>query len=170
MIRDGADRGDGEDDKIYYFFTEVSVEYEFFSKLLIPRVARVCKVGVQQQQQPASLVPTFCSYILFSTSVFFFFTSSFVYIKYKPFPPFVSLNSAPVKPSSRQGDLGGQRTLQKKWTSFLKAKLVCSMPELNFVFNVVHDIFILKGESWRDTVIYGVFTSQWSVSVFFFYY
>ncbi|XP_045922201.1 semaphorin-4D isoform X3 [Micropterus dolomieu] len=95
-------RVDGEDDKIYYFFTEVSVEYEFFGKLLIPRVARVCK-----------------------------------------------------------GDLGGQRTLQKKWTSFLKAKLVCSVPELNFVFNVVHDVFILKGADWRDTVIYGVFTSQW---------
>ncbi|MEQ2215822.1 Semaphorin-4D, partial [Xenoophorus captivus] len=59
------------------------------------------------------------------------------------------------------GDLGGQRTLQKKWTSFLKAKLVCSMPELNFVFNVVHDVFILKGKDWRDTIFYGVFTSQW---------
>ncbi|KAM8743624.1 semaphorin-4D isoform 1-T2 [Acanthopagrus schlegelii] len=102
VIREGMNRVDGEDDKIYYFFTEVSVEYEFFGKLLIPRVARVCK-----------------------------------------------------------GDLGGQRTLQKKWTSFLKAKLVCSMPELNFVFNVVHDVFILKGTDWRDTVIYGVFTSQW---------
>ncbi|XP_037340657.2 semaphorin-4D isoform X3 [Pungitius pungitius] len=102
VIGDGGNRVDGEDDKIYYFFTEVSVEYEFFGKLLIPRVARVCK-----------------------------------------------------------GDLGGQRTLQKKWTSFLKAKLVCSMPELNFVFNVVHDVFILKGADWRDTVIYGVFTSQW---------
>ncbi|XP_034752995.1 semaphorin-4D isoform X5 [Etheostoma cragini] len=102
VISEGSNRVDGEDDKIYYFFTEVSVEYEFFGKLLIPRVARVCK-----------------------------------------------------------GDLGGQRTLQKKWTSFLKAKLVCSMPELNFVFNVVHDVFILKGANWRDTVIYGVFTSQW---------
>uniref|UniRef100_A0A8C4NR94 Semaphorin 4D n=1 Tax=Dicentrarchus labrax TaxID=13489 RepID=A0A8C4NR94_DICLA len=102
VIREGTNRVDGDDDKIYYFFTEVSVEYEFFGKLLIPRVARVCK-----------------------------------------------------------GDLGGQRTLQKKWTSFLKAKLVCSMPELNFVFNVVHDVFILKGADWRDTVIYGVFTSQW---------
>ncbi|XP_072228387.1 semaphorin-4D isoform X2 [Leuresthes tenuis] len=102
VIREGKNRADGEDDKIYYFFTEVSVEYEFFGKLLIPRVARVCK-----------------------------------------------------------GDLGGQRTLQKKWTSFLKAKLVCSMPELNFVFNVVHDVFILKGEKIRDTVFYGVFTSQW---------
>ncbi|XP_056146601.1 semaphorin-4D [Lampris incognitus] len=102
VVREGANSADGEDDKIYYFFTEVSVEYEFFGKLLIPRVARVCK-----------------------------------------------------------GDLGGQRTLQKKWTSFLKAKLVCSMPELNFVFNVVHDVFILKAADWRETVIYGVFTSQW---------
>ncbi|XP_040013380.1 semaphorin-4D isoform X3 [Xiphias gladius] len=102
VIREGRNRAYGEDDKIYYFFTEVSVEYEFFGKLLIPRVARVCK-----------------------------------------------------------GDLGGQRTLQKKWTSFLKAKLVCSMPELNFVFNVVHDVFILKESDWRETVIYGVFTSQW---------
>nr|XP_057914742.1 semaphorin-4D isoform X1 [Doryrhamphus excisus]XP_057914753.1 semaphorin-4D isoform X1 [Doryrhamphus excisus] len=101
VIRESDDT-DGEDDKIYFFFTEVSVEYEFFGNLLIPRVARVCK-----------------------------------------------------------GDLGGQRTLQKKWTSFLKAKLVCSMPELNFVFNVVHDIFILKGAHSRDTLIYGVFTSQW---------
>uniref|UniRef100_A0A3Q3SBX1 Semaphorin 4D n=1 Tax=Mastacembelus armatus TaxID=205130 RepID=A0A3Q3SBX1_9TELE len=104
VVRERRNRADGEDDKIYYFFTEVSVEYEFFGKLLIPRVARVCK-----------------------------------------------------------GDLGGQRTLQKKWTSFLKAKLVCSMPELNFVFNVVHDVFILKGTDWRDTVIYGVFTSQCGV-------
>ncbi|XP_077353006.1 semaphorin-4D isoform X2 [Festucalex cinctus] len=102
VIREGENPADGEDDKIYYFFTEVSVEYEFFGNLLIPRVARVCK-----------------------------------------------------------GDQGGQRTLQKKWTSFLKAKLVCSMPELNFVFNVVHDVFILKGAHLRDTVIYGVFTSQW---------
>ncbi|KAG7473147.1 semaphorin-4D isoform X1 [Solea senegalensis] len=102
VIKEGRNAASGEDDKIYFFFTEVSVEYEFFGKLLIPRVARVCK-----------------------------------------------------------GDLGGQRTLQKKWTSFLKAKLVCSMPELNFVFNVVHDIFILKESDSRDTVIYGVFTSQW---------
>lgn len=102
VIREGQNSPDGDDDKIYYFFTEVSVEYEFFGKLLIPRIARVCK-----------------------------------------------------------GDLGGQRTLQKKWTSFLKAKLVCSMPELNFVFNVVHDVFILRAAHWRDNVIYGVFTSQW---------
>ncbi|XP_046873228.1 semaphorin-4D isoform X4 [Hypomesus transpacificus] len=103
VIREGKNSADGEEDKIYFFFTEVSVEYEFYGKLLIPRVARVCK-----------------------------------------------------------GDLGGQRTLQKKWTSFLKAKLVCSMPELNFVFNVVHDVFILKTPDRRETVIYGVFTSQWA--------
>lgn len=46
VIREGQDSPDGDDDKIYYFFTEVSVEYEFFGKLLIPRIARVCKVPV----------------------------------------------------------------------------------------------------------------------------
>ncbi|MBN3286593.1 SEM4D protein, partial [Polyodon spathula] len=102
VIRESKNSPDGDDDKIYFFFTEVSVEYEFVGKLSIPRIARVCK-----------------------------------------------------------GDLGGQRTLQKKWTSFLKAKLVCSMPELNFVFNVVQDVFILKTPDWKETVIYGVFTSQW---------
>lgn len=45
VIREGSDSPDGDDDKIYYFFTEVSVEYEFFGKLLIPRIARVCKVS-----------------------------------------------------------------------------------------------------------------------------
>lgn len=44
VIREGQNSPDGDDDKIYYFFTEVSVEYEFFGKLLIPRIARVCKV------------------------------------------------------------------------------------------------------------------------------
>nr|XP_015195177.1 PREDICTED: semaphorin-4D isoform X2 [Lepisosteus oculatus]XP_015195178.1 PREDICTED: semaphorin-4D isoform X2 [Lepisosteus oculatus]XP_015195183.1 PREDICTED: semaphorin-4D isoform X2 [Lepisosteus oculatus] len=102
VIRESKNSPDGDDDKIYFFFTEVSVEYEFFGKLLIPRIARVCK-----------------------------------------------------------GDLGGQRTLQKKWTSFLKAKLVCSMSELNFVFNVVHDVFILKTPDSKEPIIYGVFTSQW---------
>ncbi|KTG31322.1 hypothetical protein cypCar_00016825 [Cyprinus carpio] len=43
VIREGQNSPDGDDDKIYYFFTEVSVEYEFFGKLLIPRIARVCK-------------------------------------------------------------------------------------------------------------------------------
>lgn len=45
VIREGSNSPDGDDDKIYYFFTEVSVEYEFFGKLLIPRIARVCKVS-----------------------------------------------------------------------------------------------------------------------------
>ncbi|KAL4623094.1 semaphorin-4D-like isoform X1 [Arapaima gigas] len=102
VVRESEGSTSGEDDKIYFFFTEASVEYDFFDKLLIPRVARVCK-----------------------------------------------------------GDLGGQRTLQKKWTSFLKAKLVCSVPETNFIFNVVHDVFLLKRANWRESVIYGIFTSQW---------
>ncbi|XP_053323723.1 semaphorin-4D isoform X3 [Spea bombifrons] len=101
VIRAPQNNPDGEDDKVYFFFTEVSVEFDFLSKLLIPRIARVCK-----------------------------------------------------------GDQGGLRTLQKKWTTFLKAKLICHSPENNFIFNVINDVFILKSPNLREQVIYGVFTSH----------
>ncbi|XP_061482044.1 semaphorin-4D isoform X2 [Rhineura floridana] len=101
VIRAGPDNHNEEDDKVYFFFTEVSVEYEFLGKLMIPRIARVCK-----------------------------------------------------------GDQGGHRTLQKKWTSYLKARLLCSVPDKNLFFNIVNDVFILKPPNSKETVIYGVFSPQ----------
>lgn len=44
VIRESPESAEGGDDRVYFFFTEVSVEYEFVLKLMIPRVARVCKV------------------------------------------------------------------------------------------------------------------------------
>ncbi|XP_077200615.1 semaphorin-4D isoform X2 [Paroedura picta] len=57
-------------------------------------------------------------------------------------------------------DQGGLRTLQKKWTSYLKARMLCSAPDKNLIFNIVNDIFILKSPSVREPVIYGVFSPQ----------
>lgn len=45
VVRESPDGVDSGDDRVYFFFTEVSVEYEFVFKLMIPRVARVCKVS-----------------------------------------------------------------------------------------------------------------------------
>ncbi|KAM5329901.1 semaphorin-4D isoform 4-T7 [Glossophaga mutica] len=101
VIRESPESTEGGDDKIYFFFTEVSVEYEFVFKLMIPRVARVCK-----------------------------------------------------------GDQGGLRTLQKKWTSFLKARLICSKPESNLIFNVLKALFILRSPGLKEPIFYGVFTPQ----------
>ncbi|XP_040396363.1 semaphorin-4D isoform X2 [Cygnus olor] len=101
VVRADQNSTDGEDDKIYFFFTEVSVEYEFVGKLMIPRIARVCK-----------------------------------------------------------RDQGGLRTLQKKWTSFLKARLICTIPDKNLIFNIINDVFILKSPTLKEPVIYGVFTPQ----------
>ncbi|XP_029472898.1 semaphorin-4D-like [Rhinatrema bivittatum] len=101
LIR-GSPKGD-DDDKVYFFFTEVAVEQEYFGKVLIPRVARVCK-----------------------------------------------------------GDQGGLKILWKRWTSFLKATLLCRSPDLNYVFNVVNDVFILKSPSLKEPLIYGVFTAQFN--------
>ena len=62
-----------------------------------------------------------------------------------------------------QGDEGGERVLQQRWTSFLKAQLLCSRPDDGFPFNVLQDVFTLSPspQDWRDTLFYGVFTSQW---------
>uniref|UniRef100_A0A8D2LMZ6 Semaphorin 4B n=1 Tax=Varanus komodoensis TaxID=61221 RepID=A0A8D2LMZ6_VARKO len=61
-----------------------------------------------------------------------------------------------------KGDVGGERVLQRRWTTFLKAQLLCAPPEGGFPFNVLQDIFVLTpGGHWPQTTFYGVFTSQW---------
>ena len=35
---------EGEDDKVYLFFSETAVECDCYNKLMVSRVARVCKV------------------------------------------------------------------------------------------------------------------------------
>lgn len=93
----------GDDDKIYFFFTEKSQDQSpYFKHSRVARVARVCK-----------------------------------------------------------SDRGGRLTLQKKWTSFLKAQLVCSLPEYEFHFNVLRSIFVLKGATVEDTMFYGIFGLEW---------
>ncbi|XP_051580584.1 sema domain, immunoglobulin domain (Ig), transmembrane domain (TM) and short cytoplasmic domain, (semaphorin) 4Ba [Myxocyprinus asiaticus] len=94
----------GDDDKIYFFFSEAGKEFDFFDNTIVSRIARICK-----------------------------------------------------------GDKGGERVLQKKWTTFLKAQLLCSLPDDGFPFNIIQDMFVLtpSKEDWKNTVFYGVFTSQW---------
>lgn len=64
MIQKSPDGAEGDDAKVYFFFTEVSVEYEFVFKLMIPRVARVCKVSASPspQAQFPPIVPDRCCY------------------------------------------------------------------------------------------------------------
>lgn len=56
--------------------------------------------------------------------------------------------------------MGGERLLQKKWTTFLKAQLVCAQPG-QLPFNVIRHAVLLPGNSSADLHVYAVFTSQW---------
>ncbi|NXE17289.1 SEM4C protein, partial [Lophotis ruficrista] len=60
-----------------------------------------------------------------------------------------------------KGDVGGARTLQKKWTTFLKARLVCSAPEQQLHFNRLQAVFTLPGADWQGTTFFGVFQARW---------
>ncbi|KAJ8374446.1 hypothetical protein SKAU_G00050260 [Synaphobranchus kaupii] len=102
VVQESEGSSEGDDDKVYMFFSETAVEYDFPNKLMVSRVARVCK-----------------------------------------------------------GDLGGQRTLQKRWTTFLKARLDCSVPEPSLPY-IVQDVFLRQHSDWRESVFYAVFTPQGS--------
>ncbi|CAL9695620.1 unnamed protein product [Knipowitschia caucasica] len=104
LVEESEDSANGDDDKVYLFFSENAMEYDFYSKVAVSRVARVCK-----------------------------------------------------------GDMGGQRTLQRKWTSFLKARLDCPLPEPSLP-PIVQDVFLLKHKDWRESLFYTVFTPQSGLS------
>ncbi|XP_032819456.2 semaphorin-3F isoform X1 [Petromyzon marinus] len=63
-------------------------------------------------------------------------------------------------------DMGGQRSLVNKWSTFLKARLVCSVTGADGIethFDELQDIFVLKTEEVRNPLIYGVFSTTGSV-------
>lgn len=120
----------GDDDKIYFFFSERAVEYDCYSEQVVARVARVCKV-------PGSTVVGRGS------------------------PEGLAGADQPCLLAICQGDMGGARTLQKKWTTFLKARLVCSAPDWKVYFNQLRAVHTLLGASWHNTTFFAVFQARW---------
>uniref|UniRef100_A0A8C5EBX4 Sema domain-containing protein n=1 Tax=Gouania willdenowi TaxID=441366 RepID=A0A8C5EBX4_GOUWI len=100
-----ADTYNPDDDKMYFFFREVS--WEGNDKSILSRVARVCK-----------------------------------------------------------NDVGGLRSLTNKWTTFLKARLVCSIPGPDGVdthFDELQDVFLLQTKDDKNPVVYAIFTTSSSI-------
>ncbi|XP_051580550.1 semaphorin-3D isoform X2 [Myxocyprinus asiaticus] len=65
-----------------------------------------------------------------------------------------------------RNDVGGLRSLTNKWTTFLKARLVCSIPGPDGVdthFDELQDIFLLPSRDERNPAVYGVFTTTSSI-------
>uniref|UniRef100_A0A8D2CN71 Semaphorin-3B n=1 Tax=Sciurus vulgaris TaxID=55149 RepID=A0A8D2CN71_SCIVU len=66
-----------------------------------------------------------------------------------------------------RNDVGGQRSLVNKWTTFLKARLVCSVPgvEGDTHFDQLHpfyaeDVFLMSSRDRRTPLLYAVFSSS----------
>lgn len=47
IVGESLDSPDGDDDKVYFIFSENAVEYDFYTKVKVSRVARVCKVWLK---------------------------------------------------------------------------------------------------------------------------
>lgn len=66
-------------------------------------------------------------------------------------------------PLSVQSDVGGMKTLQRRWTTFLKAELVCEDKPSGQRYNILTDVFTTQHTPGDpgSTHFYGLFTSQW---------
>ncbi|XP_015203676.1 semaphorin-3D isoform X2 [Lepisosteus oculatus] len=65
-----------------------------------------------------------------------------------------------------KNDVGGKRSLINRWTTFLKARLVCSVPGpdgMDTYFDELEDIFLLETKDSQNPLIYGVFSTSSAV-------
>ncbi|CAB1336488.1 unnamed protein product [Coregonus sp. 'balchen'] len=63
-------------------------------------------------------------------------------------------------------DEGGQKSLVNRWTTFLKARLVCSVigeDGVETLFDELRDVFIQPTQDERNPVVYALFTTAGSV-------
>nr|XP_033776713.1 semaphorin-7A [Geotrypetes seraphini] len=47
------------------------------------------------------------------------------------------------------------------WSTFLKARLVCTYESQKKLFNRLHDVFIVESANWTETRVYGIFSNPW---------
>uniref|UniRef100_A0A673BHZ8 Semaphorin-3A-like n=1 Tax=Sphaeramia orbicularis TaxID=375764 RepID=A0A673BHZ8_9TELE len=62
-----------------------------------------------------------------------------------------------------KNDNGGHRSLVNKWTTFLKARLMCSVPGVNGIdthFDELQDVFLMSAKDPKNPLIYAVFTTS----------
>ncbi|XP_077400040.1 semaphorin-3aa isoform X2 [Vanacampus margaritifer] len=62
-----------------------------------------------------------------------------------------------------KNDMGGHRSLVNKWTTFLKARLMCSVPGVNGIdthFDELQDVFLMSSKDPKNPLIYAVFTTS----------
>lgn len=65
-----------------------------------------------------------------------------------------------------KNDVGGKRSLTNRWSTFLKARLVCSVPGpagLDTQFDELEDVFMLETKDSQNPIVYGVFSTSSSV-------
>ncbi|XP_023675364.1 semaphorin-7A-like [Paramormyrops kingsleyae] len=62
-------------------------------------------------------------------------------------------------------DRGGPKScLQKSWTSHLRARLSCGIPDRKLYFSKLVDVTILYAERWNEGRAYALFSNGWNMS------
>ncbi|KAK3508512.1 hypothetical protein QTP70_031371, partial [Hemibagrus guttatus] len=144
-------------------YTATVADYRGNRPIISRHLSEGDRVDMKLDDTPGWLEdPTFISstYIPSEEKVYFFFSE--MGPEYDFIDKFIVSRIAQVCTS----DVGGQRTLQRRWTTFAKAQLLCQARG-ELPYNVLQDMTKLQpaeGASEDDTLFYGIFSSQWSVN------
>uniref|UniRef100_UPI00398F5716 sema domain, immunoglobulin domain (Ig), short basic domain, secreted, (semaphorin) 3bl n=1 Tax=Pristiophorus japonicus TaxID=55135 RepID=UPI00398F5716 len=88
--------------------------------------------------------------------VYFFFTEKAVESEGKVRPIYSRIGRLCAN------DAGGQRVLVNKWSTFIKARLICSVPGpdgIDTYFDELEDVFILRTKDEKNPEIYALFST-----------
>uniref|UniRef100_A0A4W3IFL7 Sema domain-containing protein n=1 Tax=Callorhinchus milii TaxID=7868 RepID=A0A4W3IFL7_CALMI len=121
----------------------------------------LCRLGhssVTCDLVSSCLEPIFTNMAPLDDLIFMFFQEKRLGAKNLEVDPWISRIARVCK-----ADKGGPESdLFNKWTTFLKARLVCSLPSQNLHFNRVEDVFIDKSSTSSETRVYGIFSNSWN--------
>lgn len=106
---------------------------EHTGKATISRIGQLCKVTTLTEAFPSCLKKTDDSF--------------FLYYQMQIFPTLCFF----LFPLHRQNDMGGHRSLVNKWTTFLKARLLCSVPGVNGIDTHFDELRELSETAKRPT-------------------
>ncbi|KAI2663762.1 Semaphorin-3F [Labeo rohita] len=158
LIPDSAEKND---DKLYFFFREKASEMGQ-TPMAQSRIGRIClllaaghwaslrliiEVGCCPQQMGLSSAQSQCLQPSHSQLM-------------------QTHRNSPERGTDTDNDDGGHCCLVNKWSTFLKARLICSVTGSDGIethFDELRDVYIQKTQDTKNPVIYGVFSVSGSV-------
>ncbi|KAG7468250.1 hypothetical protein MATL_G00140920 [Megalops atlanticus] len=142
----------------------LSVDGDLYAATPLTALAHRCSFGGRVAAEPASGYPTFvsASWVRRVDDP----DQEKIYVFFRERNPDTSPEADPwisrIGRVCKVDEGGSKRYFQNMWTSFLKARLMCGIPEESLYFNRLQDVAVQHARDWRRNRVYALFSSSWN--------